>query len=48
MRFIPPTPHVMLMEEDFSNLKVDLPFKIIFTPLLWDIEDMYGTSKGPR
>jgi hypothetical protein len=47
MRFIPPMPPIVLMDEDFSNLEVDLPLKTIFTPLLWDMEDMHGALKGP-
>jgi len=38
----------MLVEADSLDSKVDLPLKIVFTPLLWDMEDMYGTFKGPR
>ncbi len=45
MKFIPPTPPIVLTEEEFSNLEVNLPLKIIFTPLLWDMD---GTSKGPH
>jgi hypothetical protein len=37
----------MLEEEDSLDLEVDLPLKIGFTMLLWDMEDMCGTSKGP-
>jgi len=38
----------MLVEENSLDLEVDLPLKIVFAPLLWDMENMYGTSKGPR
>ncbi len=38
-------PVVVLMEDDSSNLEVDLPLKTISTPLLCDMEDTYGASK---
>jgi len=41
-------PPIMLLEDDSLDSKIDLPLKIVFTSLLWDIEDMYDTSKGPR
>jgi hypothetical protein len=41
-------PLVVLVEEDFSNLEINFPLYIVFASLLWDMEDMYGTSKGPR
>jgi len=28
-----------------SNSKVELPL-VVFVPLVWDMEDMYGVSKG--
>lgn len=33
--------------EDSSNSKVDLPSHLVFPSLLWDMEDIYGTSQGP-
>jgi hypothetical protein len=41
-------PPIMLMEEESLNLKVDLFLQKKFAILLWDMEDMYGTSKGCR
>jgi hypothetical protein len=48
VRFKPPMPVVMLVEEDSLDSKIDLRLKKKFTLLLWDMEDMYDTSKGPR
>jgi len=48
VKFKPPMALVMFVEADSLDSKAYLPLKIVFTPLLWDMEDMYGTSKGPR
>jgi hypothetical protein len=46
--FKPSMPLVVLVEEDCSDLEIDLPLYIVFALLLWDMEDMYGSSKGPH
>jgi len=47
VRFKSPTPPIISMEKDSSNSKVDLPLQPIFALLLRNMEDIYGTFKGP-
>ncbi len=44
--FQPPTPPTLSPKGDSSNSKAKLP-PIMSIPLVWDMEDMYGASKGP-
>jgi uncharacterized protein YfdQ (DUF2303 family) len=44
--FKPPTPPIVSHEGKFSNYKVELS-SIMSSPFVWDMEDMYGTSKRP-
>jgi hypothetical protein len=46
MRFRPPTLFTLASREDYLNSQVELP-SVLFVPLVWDMEDMYGTSKMP-
>jgi hypothetical protein len=45
--FRPPTPPSSSSGEDFSKFKIDISPRFITPPLLWDIEEMYGATKGP-
>jgi hypothetical protein len=47
MRFQPPTPPTLSLEGDSSYSKAKLPH-VRSVPLVWDMEDMYGASKGPH
>ncbi len=48
MRFKPFMPPIFLVEGNFSYSKVDLPLHLVYALVLWDMEDMSGTSKGPQ
>jgi hypothetical protein len=45
--FRPPTPPTLPPKGGFSNFEIELPL-VVSIPLVWDMEDMYGTSKGLR
>lgn len=45
--FQPPTPLTWSPEGDSLDFEAELP-SIMLVPLVWDMEDMYGASKGPR
>jgi hypothetical protein len=47
VQFQPPTPLTLSPKEDSLDFEVELP-SIMLVPLVWDMEDMYGASKGPR
>jgi hypothetical protein len=44
VQFWPPTPPTLSLEGDFE---AKLPL-IMWVPLVWDMEDMFGTSKEPH
>jgi hypothetical protein len=47
VQFRPPTPPTLTSEEDYSISEAELSL-IVFVPLVWDMEDVYSTSKGPH
>jgi hypothetical protein len=47
VRFQPITPPTLSLEGDSSNFEIKIPL-VGSIPLVWDMEDMYGTSKGPH
>jgi hypothetical protein len=46
VRFRPPTLFTLAYRKPFLNSQAKLPL-IVSIPLVWDMEDMYGTSKKP-
>jgi hypothetical protein len=47
VRFQTPTPPILSHEGDSLDSKAELP-SIVLVPFVWDMEDMYGASKGPH
>ncbi len=47
MWFQPPTPPTLSLKGDSSYSEVELP-PVMSIPLMWDLKDMYGASKGSR
>lgn len=47
MRLRPPTLPSFTTRGNFVNLKTSSPLNLVTTLLLWDMEDMYGTTKVP-
>jgi hypothetical protein len=45
VQFRPPTPPAFSYQENSPYLEIDLPSHLVFTLLLWDIEDIYGAFK---
>jgi len=48
VQFKPPTPPTSSFRGDFSNYETNISPRFVTPPLLWDMEEMYGTTKGPR
>ncbi len=48
VRFRLPTPPSSSFGGDFSGFEIDISPSFITPPLLWDMEEIYGTTKGPR
>ncbi len=46
VQFQPPTRPTLTFEEDYSYFEVELPL-VVYVPLVWDMEDMYGASERP-
>jgi hypothetical protein len=46
MWFRPPTPPSSSSKGDSSNYETDFSLKFFTPPLLWDMEEMYGATKG--
>ncbi len=44
--FQPPTPPTLSPKGDSLDFEAELPL-VVSIPLVWDMEDMYGASKGP-
>jgi len=47
VQFQPPMPFTLSPKGNSSYSKVELP-PIMLVPFVWDMEDVYGTSKGPH
>ncbi len=47
VRFQPPTPFTLSPKGNSSYSKVELP-PVMSVPFVWDMENMYGASKGPH
>jgi hypothetical protein len=45
VQFKPPTSS---FKGDSSNSKTNISPRFVTPPLLWDMEEMYGATKGPR
>ncbi len=45
VRFWPPTLPTLSPKWEFLDFEVELPL-VMFVPFVWDMEDMYGASKG--
>jgi hypothetical protein len=48
VQFKPPTPPSSSFGGNYSDLKTIFPARFVTPPLLWDMEEMYGTTKRPR
>lgn len=46
--FKPPTTPSSSSMEKFLNFEIGFHVSFVTPPLLWDMEDMYGTTKGPH
>jgi hypothetical protein len=47
VQFRPPTPPSSSFGGNSLNFKTNFSPKFVIPPLLWDMEDMYGTTKRP-
>jgi hypothetical protein len=45
--FKPPTPPSSSFGGDFLDFEINISPSFITPPLLWDMEEMYGATKGP-
>jgi hypothetical protein len=47
VRFKPPTPPSSSSKGDSLDSETNIFLRFVTPPLLWDMKEMYGTTKGP-